>query len=62
MYARVGDVASVLGRKCVIISYDDSAMTYLVWWPPAKEYVTVAQADVWWLERWLWGRIEEVAL
>lgn len=62
MYAQPTDVVSVLGRQCVIVAYDDNAMTYLVWSREAKEYLVVAQDAVWNVERYSWGRVEELTL
>lgn len=62
MYAQTADVVSVLGRQCVIVAYDDDAMTYLVWSQEAQEYLVVAQDDVWNVERYSWGRVEELTL
>lgn len=62
MYAMIGDTVKVTGQVCVIITYDDDVLQYLVWVPDTKSYLMVHQRFVTEVDRWTQAQYEEVEL
>lgn len=62
MYALIGDMVNVMGQVCVIITYDDDMLLYLVWVPDTRTYLMVHQNYVREVDRWIQQQYEEVEL